>query len=260
MKRTVVIDCFPESVPTYAATHAIVAIDVIRATTTAITCVAAGRRCFPVPSVLAAHRLANRLPNALLAGEVGGIVPLGFHLNNSPAALAARSDIERPLILLSSSGTSLLHKAEGNPATYLGCFRNAAFLVAFLANRHPHIAIIGAGSRGEFREEDQMCCAWIAQGLLRAGYTPANAQTLEIVGRWIHVEPEAIRKGKSAEYLMRSGQGEDLDFVLQHINDLQGAFALRHGEVMLAEESLPSPIATPLSSVQVQPPFRYVET
>ena len=27
------------------------------------------------------------------------------------------------------------------------------------------VAVIGAGSKGEFREEDQICCAWIAAGL-----------------------------------------------------------------------------------------------
>src|SRR5207302_3597099 len=43
MQRTVVVDCFPESAARYVATHTIVAIDVIRATTTAVSAVASGR-------------------------------------------------------------------------------------------------------------------------------------------------------------------------------------------------------------------------
>ena len=49
---------------------------------------------------------------------------------------------------------------------YVACLRNYSALIAYLAAHHPMVAVIGAGSRGEFREEDQLCCAWIAEGLL----------------------------------------------------------------------------------------------
>ena len=100
---SVVIDCFPERARDYWEGHAIVAIDVIRATTTAITSVDRGRRCFPVSTVADALALRARLPDALLVGELRGRTPAGFDLGNSPAALAQRTDVERPAILLSSS-------------------------------------------------------------------------------------------------------------------------------------------------------------
>ena len=53
MASHVVIDCFPESVARYRSGYAVVAIDVVRATTTAITAVAMGRRCFAVPTIAA---------------------------------------------------------------------------------------------------------------------------------------------------------------------------------------------------------------
>ena len=81
-RKTVVIDCFPESLPNYRNGYATVAVDVIRATTTAVTCVALGRKCFPVPSVSAAHALAVHLTDPLLVGEVGGLMPEGFHLES----------------------------------------------------------------------------------------------------------------------------------------------------------------------------------
>src|SRR2546423_10649354 len=105
---SVVIDCFPERAGDYWEGHAIVAVDVIRATTTAITAVDRGWRCFPVPSLEVAVPLAARLERPLLAGELGGSVPYGFDLNNSPAAIASLEDVSRPLILLSTSGTRLL--------------------------------------------------------------------------------------------------------------------------------------------------------
>jgi hypothetical protein len=63
MADTVVINCFPESARQYLSGYAIVAIDVIRATTMAITAAAAGRRCFPVPTLEAAFDLAGLLRN-----------------------------------------------------------------------------------------------------------------------------------------------------------------------------------------------------
>lgn len=113
MRNTVVIDCFPASASRYPADYAIVAIDVVRATTTAITAAAAGRRCFPIPTLGAARALANKMiGNPLLVGEQKGFLPAGFDLNNSPSELLARDDIDRPVILLSSTGTGLCYEAS----------------------------------------------------------------------------------------------------------------------------------------------------
>jgi 2-phosphosulfolactate phosphatase len=229
---SVVIDCLPESALRYREGYAIVAIDVIRATTTLITGVALGRRCYAAPSVEAAEALAARLEGALLAGEVGGSMPCGFELTNSPAALAARPDIERPMVLVSSSGTRLIHNARGCDAIYLACFRNYRAAAAQLAGRHRRIALIGAGTRSEFREEDQMCCAWIAALLLGAGYRAADAATREMVARWRSAPPEACRQSRSAAYLARTGQLADLEFVLSHVADLDAAFPVDNERVV----------------------------
>src|SRR5215467_8428007 len=121
MRKTVVIDCFPESMQSYRDGYAIVAVDVIRATTTAVTAVAHGRKCYPVPSLEAAVPLAAKLTNPLLVGELGGSMPYGFDLNNSPAELAIRTDIHRPMLLLSTSGTRLICGAVESQAMYVAC-------------------------------------------------------------------------------------------------------------------------------------------
>lgn len=232
MKYSVVIDCFPESALRYGPGYAVVAVDVIRATTTIATAVSMGRRCFPVASLDAARRLSARLRDPLLAGEIGGVIPRGFELNNSPAELALRTDISRPLILLSSSGTKLIHLARASDAAYIASFRNFGFLSNLLARRHERIAIIGAGSRGEFREEDQMCCAWVAQHLIDSGYVAENSQTTATVERWKNATPDAVLSSASADFLIRTGQIRDLDFILTHIADIHQGFVLRAGEVV----------------------------
>ena len=231
-RGTVVIDALPERARRYVADHAVVAVDVIRATTTAVTAVTLGRRCFPVPSIAAAHRLRAKLDDPLLAGEVHGRTPPGFDLGNSPAALVARRDVHRPMLLLSSSGTRLVHAARRAEAVYLACFRNAAVTARHLAGRHPRIAVIGAGSLGEFRSEDQICCAWIAGALLEAGYEAADASTRDVVACWREAPAAACATGRSAEYLRRSDQLADLDFVLAHVDDVDTVCALLDDEVV----------------------------
>src|SRR5512146_202926 len=183
MRKRVVIDSFPESVRAYRHGYAIVAVDVIRATTSAITAVALGGRCFPVASVDAARSLAAKLKDPLLAGERGGEKTPGFEINNSPVELSSEIAIGRPVILLSSSGTKLIHEAKACDVVYLACFRNSRYTARYLIDRYAKVAVIGAGSRGEFRREDQICCAWIAKDLMAAGYMPENNRTIDLVER-----------------------------------------------------------------------------
>lgn len=245
MRGTVVIDCFAESTQAYEKGYAVVAVDVIRATTSAITVAAFGGRCFPVATVEEALQLKAKLKNPLLAGECAGEVAPGFDMNNSPADLAARHDFSRPVILLSSSGTKLLHAASRCETLYLACLRNWRYQAAYLVGRHDRIALIGAGTRGYFREEDQICCAWMAKTLLLAGYRPENRETVNLIARWALEEPAAILVSKSVDFLRRTGQLKDLRFILSHINDLSMAFIQEAGEVLAvaSHESNPAPDA-----------------
>lgn len=231
---TVVIDCFPESAERYRDVYAIVAIDVIRATTTATTAVQLGRRVFPARDTDEAASIAAKLDNPLLVGELGGNTPYGFHETNSPAAIARRTDVERPMILVSSSGTQLILNSEGCDVLYIACLRNYSAVARVAAGQHSRIAVLGAGTRGAFRREDQIGCARVAEKLIEAGYEPENQETEEYIARWKGASLETIREGRSADYLRRSGQENDLEFVLRHIDDLDTVPCLVNGELVAA--------------------------
>jgi len=237
--KSVVIDYLPESVRRYHPEWAIVAVDVIRATTTAITAAATGRRCFTVPTIEAALSLAGEFEHPLLAGESGGKMPAAFEMDNSPSQLAGRSDTHRPLVLVSSSGTKVIHEAAGCEAIYLACFRSYSVLSSYLPGRHDRVAVIGAGSLGEFREEDQICCAWVAARLMDQGYLPGNSETSALVSRWRDAPPEACLGSRSVDFLKRTGRTKDLDYILAHIDDLRHVFAVRNGEVKMISGRAP---------------------
>src|SRR4029079_16753095 len=127
---------------TYGEGAAIIAVDVIRATTTAVTAVVSGRECYPVPSLELAVPLAARLDNPLLVGELGGNRPYGFDLTNSPYELAHRTDVQRPMILLSTSGTRLISAPPRADHVYVACLRNWRAQARWMVGRHD-----GVGAR-----------------------------------------------------------------------------------------------------------------
>ncbi|HEY1266478.1 MAG TPA: 2-phosphosulfolactate phosphatase [Candidatus Binatia bacterium] len=213
------------------ASEAIVAVDIIRATTTAVTAVAMGRRCYPVADVDDAFRLATSMPDALLAGEVGGVVPEGFMLSNSPAELAAHND-RRPVVLLSSSGTRLMDGIRRSPFAYIASFRNYRATIRHLARLRLPVILIGAPTRGDFRAEDRMCCAWIAAGLIETGYTAADRQTDTLVRHWRAASPLDFMWSPSVGFLRRSHQLRDLEFILEHFDDVDSAFQISGAEIV----------------------------
>jgi 2-phosphosulfolactate phosphatase len=172
-------------------------------------------------------------------------MPYGFDLQNSPTAVAALGSVDLPLILLSTSGTAMLLAAAARepgptngsvptagPLTLVACLRNwEATAGELVAMRPDEVVLLGAESRGEFREEDRLCCAWIAAALLDSGYR-ADAASRRLVAAWRDAPIDRIGDGKSATYLRDSGQVADLDFIVSHVSDLRGTFEMRADEVV----------------------------
>ncbi len=231
-RKSFAIDCFIDSGRRALAGYAAVAVDVIRATTVAVTIVELGRKCFYAPSVSAAVALASKIGNPLLVGEVGGNMPYGFDLNNSPVEIERLTEVVRPAIIVSTSGTPLMNALRKCRAAYVACLRNYRAMVERLIGRHDRILLVGARTRGEFREEDQLCCAWMGAGLLKAGYAPEDEKTARIVAEWKGASVEVCAQGKSAEFLRASGQVADLEYILQHVDDVKGVFAISDTEIV----------------------------
>ncbi len=222
------IDALPESAARYRDTHALVVVDVFRATTVVVTALACGHRVYPVATLAEAMNVAGTLSHVIFAGEQDGVMPDGFDHNNSPVAIESIAGAHS-IVLLTSAGTRLLAAARGASAIYVACLRNLSATVQQLLARHGRVALIGAGTRGEPRPEDQLACAWIGQRLLDRGFGAENARTLEEVERYRHLPVAALRNSPSARYLEESGQLGDLEFVLAHVDDVD-AVAIYNGQ------------------------------
>lgn len=202
----------------------VVAIDVVRASTTAITAVAVGRRCLLAASPADARRIAGRTERALLAGEVGGKMPEDFDLQNSPVDLLALGEADRPIVLVSTSGVPLMLAAASLAPVFVASLRNARATASRLAGSHSRVAILGADREGRLRREDALCAARIATGLAGRGYAAEDAVTQQLLRRLGDAPDGSLLGGRSEAYLRSSGQEHDLEFVLSHVDDLDEAY------------------------------------
>jgi 2-phosphosulfolactate phosphatase len=230
--RSFVIDATPESVGKYRETHAIVAVDVFRATTVIVTALAHGHPIYPVSTVAEATLVASRLHEPLLAGEQAGIKPDGFDLNNSPAAIEQLSNC-RPIVLVTSAGTRLLSEARGASSIYVACLRNMIATAAQVIGTHRRVALIGAGTNGVPRPEDQYACARIAEMLHSQGYTPEGDRTVAELAEWRGVGVATMRSSPSADFLRNTGQHTDLEFVLSRVDDIDASAVFNGQQVSL---------------------------
>lgn len=235
--RSFAIDATPESVHKYRTTHAIVAIDVFRATTVIVTALARGHPIYPVSTVDEATTVASQLHDPLLAGEQAGIKPVGFDLNNSPASIEQLQNC-RPIVLVTSAGTKLLSEARGASSIYVACLRNIIATAAHLIDAHRQVALIGAGTRGEPRPEDQYACARIAELLQSQGFAPENDRTVAEMRTWRGVDVQRMRTSPSADFLRETRQQDDLEFVLSHVDDIDASAVFNGQQVGLM---LPGP-------------------
>ena len=217
--RRVRIDHGPAASAAYGPAWAVVGIDIFRATSVITTAVASGRSCHLAATREEALALAARLPDSLLGGEQGGVVPGDFDLGNSPSALARRDDVHRALVLLTSSGTPLLRGAQRAGRVYAASLRNVSGQVRHLVQLSLDVVVIAAGTRGERRREDEYGAAQVAAGLIAAGFEPDPAAEA-VVSQYAHLDPEICATGRSAAFLRRTGRQDDIDFVLEHQDDL----------------------------------------
>lgn len=163
-----------------AATDVAVAIDVIRAYTTAAYGLAAGAREILLTGTLEeALALRREIRGALAMGEVKGLRPPGFDYGNSPSALRGLDLSGRTLIHRTSAGTQGAVRAAG-----AGTLFGASFVVAGATARAiralspAQVTLIETGVRADDTGIEDIAMADYLEALLR-GQQPDPAPYLE---------------------------------------------------------------------------------
>lgn len=246
VRREVVIDALAQGVHRHLES-AVVCIDVFLSTSTLVTAVARGRRAVATTNLEAGRSRAASLKDALLVNESIVSLPIAGGEGTGPSYLDGRDD-RRPVVLVSPS-VELIEKAAGSSAVYIACLRNLSATVDAIAANHDRVALVGAGHGSETRCEDQLVAAWMARQLVAMGFEPGGHQTVREMERWAHADLSVVGLGRGAEHWRRHGQGDDVDFVMKHVDDLDVVCVYKEGELRRASYRLADSWVAPLHGV-----------
>ena len=194
------------------ARHAVAVVDVLRATTSAVTMLENGLlRAIVSDSMPQARRLA--LTNyALLCGEVKAQPPAGFDYGNSPAEFAGLSFKGKSAVLFTTNGTRALSSAAEAPVVVAAALINrraaAERLVAEAAKRKLDLAIVCAGvERGTaFSLEDTAAAGAVVEAAIGADATIVMTDT-----SWAALHLWHWYRGDAMRLFRQSKHGRALD-------------------------------------------------
>lgn len=138
--------------------QAVVAIDVLRATTSIVCALAHGaREVIPVDNARGARDLARKIDAALLGGEERNHKIRGFDFSNSPQEYDARVS-GKTIIMCTTNGTRLLASLRNAKPVWCAAFANVSSVVrAIGAAEISAVTLVCAGQVGELSLEDFAC-------------------------------------------------------------------------------------------------------
>lgn len=217
----------PELTPTDRIPDCAIAVDVLRATTTMATVLAAGGEAIQVFSDLDKLLEVSEkwaADKRLRAGERGGGKVEGFDLGNSPLDCTKERVAGRRLFISTTNGTRALQCIQSAPVVLAAAFVNRSAAVQYVLSQQPEIVwIVGSGWEGSYSLEDTACAGAIAHSLLQKTNLPLEelAGNDEVVGaialyeQWQDKLVELFHQASHGKRLLRLDCHEDIKYCAQ---------------------------------------------
>lgn len=217
----------PELTPTDKVPDCAIAVDVLRATTTMATVLAAGGEAVQVFSDLDQLMQVSEQWQAsrrLRAGERGGAKVAGFDMGNSPLDCTQERVQGRRLFISTTNGTRALQRVQNAPTVLAAAFVNRRAVVNYvLAQQLETVWIVGSGWEGSFSLEDTACAGAIAHSILKETNSPMEelAGNDEVIGaialysQWQDRLLELFHQASHGKRLLRLDCHEDLKYCAQ---------------------------------------------
>lgn len=146
----------------------VVIIDVFRATSTIATALYNGAtRVIPVEDVDTCKQLGNEIEGAITAGELDGKVIEGLQYGNSPAEYPRDFIAGKTLVLTTTNGTKLLHRAVNNGAAEVitGSFPNLGAVCEHLLNQNKNVILGCSAWKDRVNLEDTLFAGAVIQNI-----------------------------------------------------------------------------------------------
>jgi len=166
----------------HQATGVVVVIDVLRAFSNAAYAFSRGaKEIYPVSAVEEALQFKAEIPNALAAGEVGGLPPEGFDFGNSPTQTRELDLTGKIIVQRTGAGTQGIVKSVNADAMLAAGFVVANATVKHIQKFAPEtVTFVITGQYATGHGDEDLACAEYLELLLK-GQRPEPAPFIERV-------------------------------------------------------------------------------
>jgi 2-phosphosulfolactate phosphatase len=217
----------PELTPDNALPNCAIAVDVLRATSTIVTALAAGAEAVQVFSDLDKLLQISEAwapEKRIRAGERGGGKVEGFDFGNSPLDCTPDRVAGCRLFISTTNGTRALTRVQNAETVLAGALINRDAVVQHLLTHQPEsIWIVGSGWEGSFSLEDTVCAGAIAHRLsekLGCGLEDlaGNDEVTDAVSLYLHWHDrllELFHHASHGKRLLRLNCLDDLKYCAQ---------------------------------------------
>jgi 2-phosphosulfolactate phosphatase len=240
----------PELVPVAKVADCAIAVDVLRATTTIATALAAGAEAVQVFSDLdQLLATSNAWPSEhrIRVGERGGKIVPGCDMGNSPFDCTPERVKDCRLFMSTTNGTRSLERIQGAKTVLAGALVNRAAVAKYVYSLNPQtVWIVASGWEGSYSLEDTACAGAIAHSLLAATGISApefagNDETLAAIALYRAYQDDLLpllHQASHGQRLLSLNCQEDLKYCAQ--TDLLDVLPLQQEIGVLTSQSSPA--------------------
>jgi 2-phosphosulfolactate phosphatase len=162
----------PELTPDQELPECAIVVDILRATTTIVTALAAGAEAVEVFADLDKLKArSDEHPDQLClrAAERGGAAVSGFDLGNSPLDYTAAVVNQKRIFMSTTNGTRAFQRVQAAPTVIAAAMLNLSAVVDYVSKTNPaEVWIVGSGWEGSYSLEDTACAGAIAHEIKTA--------------------------------------------------------------------------------------------
>jgi 2-phosphosulfolactate phosphatase len=216
MKRTVDVCLSPELMHLYPVRdHAVVIVDILRATSCMTTAIEHGIASI-TPFAKLEDCLATRENGYFTAGERDGKKVDGFDLGNSPFEYMQPSLKGKKIAFTTTNGTQAIVKSIGANDIIIGSFLNLSAVVDYLADVRENILIVCSGWKGKVNLEDTLFAGAVIDKLDGSIITACDAP-LMAVHLYRHAKNnmmDFLKDSSHVQRLARLNITKDIEFCL----------------------------------------------
>ncbi|WP_276498055.1 2-phosphosulfolactate phosphatase [Pontibacter litorisediminis] len=196
---------------------AVVAVDILRATSTMVTAFAEGAaHIFPVMELEECRGFSER--GCLTAAERNGIKAEGFDLGNSPFAYMDGKVQGRDIAITTTNGTRAIRLSEAAEEIVVGAFLNLQAVADHLEELGLDVLVVCAGWKGQFNLEDTLFAGALVERL-QDSFSSEHDSSLAALHLYQTAKTDMVGFLRQSSHVRRLEHLEihkDIEFCLRH--------------------------------------------